>query len=57
MSRSYIVTLTNGWTVLSDDPEFLDDFCNGEPSILVRTNSRRYHVNRDHVVCVQEVDQ
>ncbi len=57
MSRSYIVVLTNGWQVLSDDPTFLDDFCNGEPTLTVRTNNRTYHVNRDRIVCIQEVRQ
>jgi hypothetical protein len=57
MSRSYIVVLTNGWQVLSDDPTFLDDLCNGEPTLTVRTNNRTYHVNRDRVVCIQEVRQ
>jgi hypothetical protein len=51
-----IFELTNGWHVATDDLGALDDFCNGELVIRVEGRSgKAYHLNRDRIVCVQEV--
>jgi hypothetical protein len=53
-----VIELANGWHIVTDCLDVLDDLCNGEPVIRVEgRNGKVYHVNRDHIVCVQEVEE
>ena len=53
---TFVFELTNGWHIVTDDPGALDDFCNGEPAIRVEGRSGKvYHINRDRVICIQEL--
>ena len=54
---AYIITLVNGWTVVSSDGAFLYGVHSGEPAVTVRAQTRTYHIPTASIVCVQEADE
>lgn len=54
---TYIITLVNGWTVVTPDRGFLRDMHKGCPTVTVTGNSRTYHIPTTSIVCVQEADE
>ena len=54
---TYIITLVNGWTVVTSDRRFLRDMDLGYPLVTVTGNSRTYHIPTTSIVCVQEADE
>lgn len=54
---AYIITLVNGWTVVTPDRQFLRDMDRGYPIVTVTGNSRTYHIPTSSIVCVQEADE
>lgn len=54
---TYIITLVNGWTVVTSDKRFLRDMDRGCPAVTVSGSSRTYHIPTSSIVCVQEADE
>lgn len=54
---TYIITLINGWTVVTSDRRFLREMDDGFPFVTVTGNSRTYHIPTTSIVCVQEADE
>ena len=57
MTDAYVITLVNGWTVVSSDGSFLYNLHNGDPAIRVVTHGKVYHIPKTSIVCVQEADE
>ena len=53
----FVITLVNGWTVVTPDRGFLRDIDRGYHIVTVRGNSRTYHIPTTSIVCVQEADE
>ena len=54
---TFIITLVNGWTVVTSDRRFLREMDDGFPLVTVTGNSRTYHIPTSSIVCVQEADE
>ena len=54
---AYIITLINGWTVVTSDNRFLREMDDGFPFVTVTGNSCTYHIPTSSIVCVQEADE
>ena len=54
---TYIITLVNGWTVVTPDRGFVRDIHKGCPAVTVSGSSRTYHIPTTSIVCVQEADE
>ena len=50
-----IIHLSNGWHVITNDLDVLDDYYNGEDVIRVEAEDKVYHITREQIVCIMEV--
>lgn len=51
---TYVITLTNGWTVLTSSGSFLRALYRGDSIVEVPALKRTYHIPAGSIVCVQE---
>ena len=57
MTDAYVITLVNGWTVVTPDGSFLYNLHSGDPAIRVVTHGKAYTIPTRSIVCVQEADE
>lgn len=54
---TYVITLANGWTVLTSSGSFLRALYRGDPIVEVDTPKKVYHLPAGSIVCVQEEER
>ena len=54
---AYVITLVNGWTVVTSDGAFLYGVHRGDPAEAVPASGKTYHIPTRSIVCVQEAEE
>lgn len=55
--KTVVITLSNGWTVVTADPCVVRQLYEGHPVIEAKAQTKTYHIPVGSVVCVQEAEE
>ena len=55
--RTLVITLSNGWTVVTTDGSVLRQLYKGDRVVEAKTPAKTYHIPVGSVVCVQEAEE
>lgn len=55
--KNVVITLSNGWTVVTNDASVPRQLYEGHPVIEAKAQTKTYHIPIGRIVCVQEAEE